>query len=269
MDARVSLPVSRRIFLRACATMSVLPFSLVSSEVSAQAQVVDRAGSLRMLSQRMQKAYCQLGLSILPNDAETVLARSLTRFNGAVVALRENKASDQSIIKRIETDWTQFRDLVSTAPTKANFLLVDSLSESMLQSAEALTTQLAASLGVQSARLTNVSGRQRMLSQRMAKSAFAIMWGMNASLHGKRFDVAREQFASAIVELRNSPIKNQDISRALDSAETQFGFFDSALGNRNELAKLSSARAANIAKSNERLLEVFDELTGLFAQQSA
>ena len=267
MSARVSPQTSRRIFLRACASAAVLPFAFVSSDVIAQAQLVDRSGSLRMLSQRMQKAYCQLGLSILPNDAETILGRSLTRFNGAMVALRENKFSDQSIIRRIDADWSQFRDLVSVPPNKTSFAKIDALSESILQSAEALTAQLAISLAVQAARVTNVSGRQRMLSQRMAKSAFAIMWGMDLGTHGKRYDAAREQFLSALDELKKSPQNSQLTLRALDAAEIQFGFFDSALGNRGQINNLSLTRAANVAKSNERLLEVFDELTGLYAQQ--
>jgi hypothetical protein len=257
--------VRRRAFIVTGAVSAVLPFAIASSQSAAQSQIVDRSGSLRMLSQRMTKAYCQLGMGILPNEAETILARSLTRFNGAMVALRENSASDQAIIRKIEGDWMPFRDLVSTAPTKANYARVDSLSESILSNAEALTVQLTAALRIQSARYTNLSGRQRMLSQRMAKSAFALMWGMDAKTFAKQHETAREQFVAALAELKRSAPKTAQIERWLELAETQFGFFDVALGNRAELAKLNQSRAANVAKSNERLLEIFDDLTAQFA----
>jgi Type IV pili methyl-accepting chemotaxis transducer N-term len=260
-----TVDVYRRAFVIAGATSAALPFAIASSESSAQSQIVDRSGSLRMLSQRMNKAYCQLGMGILPNEAETILARSLTRFNGAMVALRDNGASDQTIIRKIEADWIPFRDLVSTAPTKTNYPRLDSLSESVLGNAEVLTAQLATTLRIQSARYTNISGRQRMLSQRMAKSAFALMWGMDAKVFVKQHETAREQFVSALAELKRSPQKTPQIDRVLEMAETQFGFFDVALGNRSDLARLNPARAANVAKSNERLLELFDELTMQFA----
>jgi Type IV pili methyl-accepting chemotaxis transducer N-term len=265
LNIALSFSERRRAFVLSTTAAVVLPFTFANSEAFAQSQIVDRSGSLRMLSQRMCKAYCQLGLGILPSDAETILARSLTRFNGALITLRENPASDKAIIGRIENDWARYRDLLSTTPTKQNFSKVDVLSESVLAGAEALTAQLAATLGIQSARLTNISGRQRMLSQRMAKSAFSLMWGMDARQYLPQHNTARDQFTAALAELKRAPQKTTQIAQGLDLAENQLGFFDVALGNRADLAKLAPARATNVARSNERLLEVFDELTAQFA----
>jgi hypothetical protein len=255
----------RRALLITLGVCATTPLTLVAQNVAAQAQIVDQAGSLRMLSQRIVKAYCQLGLGVLPNDAETILARSVTRFNGAFVSVRENSASDPALIKRIEADWSQFRDLVTLAPSKNALEKIDVLSESILQSAETLTGQLSAKLGRTAATWTNISGRQRMLSQRMAKSGFEMMWGMDAKVYGQRFDEAHEQFKVALTELKRVNHNSIDIARNLELAEIQFGLFDVALGNRRELSKLSPARAANVARTSERLLEIFDETTRQFA----
>jgi Type IV pili methyl-accepting chemotaxis transducer N-term len=255
----------RRALLITFGVCATTPLTLVAQNVAAQAQIVDQAGSLRMLSQRIVKAYCQLGLGVLPNDAETILARSVTRFNGAFVSVRENSASDPALIKRIEADWSQFRDLVTLAPSKNAIEKLDALSESILQSAEALTGQLATRLGRTAATWTNISGRQRMLSQRMAKSGFEMMWGMDTKVYGQRFDEAHEQFKVALTELKRVNHNSIDIARNLELAEIQFGLFDVALGNRRELSKLSPARAANVARTSERLLEIFDETTRQFA----
>jgi hypothetical protein len=264
MEARTH-NARRRALLIALGICATTPLSLVAQNAAAQAQVVDRAGSLRMLSQRIVKAYCQLGLGVLPIDAETILARSATRFNGAFISVREDPASDPAIIKRIESDWSQFRNLVTLAPAKTSLEKIDVLSESILQNAEALTGQLSSRLGRSAATWTNISGRQRMLSQRMAKSGFGMMWGADAKNHGQRFDEAHEQFMSAFTELKRVNHNSIEIARNLELAEIQFGLFDVALGNRRELAKLTTARAANVARTNERLLEIFDDTTRQFA----
>jgi Type IV pili methyl-accepting chemotaxis transducer N-term len=264
MNDREHLP-RRRALLIALGACAIAPLSLVAQNASAQAQLVDRAGSLRMLSQRIVKAYCQLGLGILPSDAETILARSVTRFNGAFVSVRDDPASDAAIIKRIQPEWSQFRDLVTLSPAKSSLEKIVALSETILQNSEALTVQLSSKLGLTAANWTNISGRQRMLSQRMAKSGFAMMWGMDATAYAKRFDEAHEQFKVALAELKRANHNSVEIARNLDLAETQFGLFDVALGNRRELAKLSPARAANVARTSERLLEVFDDITRQFA----
>lgn len=201
----------------------------------------------------------------MPGDAETILARSATRFNGALIAVRENKASDQSIIERIEPAWLQLRDLVTVTSSKASFAKIDALAESILQSAELLTRQLATALGIQSARLTDLSGRQRMLSQRMGKCAFAMMWGQDGSAFGQQLDAAQSQFRAAFNTLKSTKLDSMAVARNLELAELQYGFFDSALNPRGDLSRLAPARAANVAKTNERLLELFDELTGQFA----
>lgn len=52
-------------------------------------------------------------------------------------------------------------------------------------------------------------------------------------------------------------------------AQLQAALFDTALGTHNELAKLTPSRAINVARTNERLLELFDELTNPVAAVKA
>ncbi len=255
----------RRCLISAVGTSLTLPLTLATGQALAQAQIVDRAGSLRMLSQRIAKAYCQLGQGVLASDAETILAKSVSRFNGALVTVRANAAVPQNVIKLIESDWSQLRDLAIVAPSKDAFKKVDALADTLTENADALAAQLATALGVQSARWTNLSGRQRMLSQRMAKSAFALMWGLDGKAYAQQYDAARTQFNAALIELQRAPHNAPLIARNLEMAEIQAGLFDTALGSRNDIAKLTAPRAINVARTNERLLELFDEITNQFA----
>jgi Type IV pili methyl-accepting chemotaxis transducer N-term len=259
----------RRLLIAAVGASATLPLTLVIGQASAQAQIVDRAGSLRMLSQRIAKAYCQLGQSVLSNDAETILAKSVSRFNGALVTVRANAAAPQNVIKLIESDWAQLRDLATVTPSKDAFKKVDALADALTENADALAAQLATALGVQSARWTNVSGRQRMLSQRMAKSAFALMWGLDSKAYAQQYDTARTQFNVALTELQRVQHNAPLITRNLEMAEIQVGLFDTALGARTDIAKLTAPRAVNVARTNERLLELFDEITNQFSAVKA
>ncbi len=263
------LNAQRRLWVIAMGAAATLPLTLVTGQALAQAQIVDRAGSLRMLSQRIAKAYSQLGQGVLVGDAETILAKSVSRFNGSLVTVRDNAAAPQAVIKLIESDWSQLRDLATVAPNKEAFKKVDALAEALTQNAESLTTQLTAALGIQSARWTSLSGRQRMLSQRMAKSAFGLMWGLDSKSYAQQFDTARVQFTAALGELQRVPHNSPLIARNLEMAEIQVGLFDTALGTRNDMAKLTAPRAINVARTNERLLELFDELTNQFAAVKA
>jgi hypothetical protein len=208
-------------------------------------------------------------LGILPNEAETVLARSISRFNGAFVNLRESPLVEPNSAKRIEADWAQLRDMVTVAPTKSALIKVDSLAESLLVSAEALTTALSASLTVPSASLTNLAGRQRMLSQRMSKAAFGLIWGAEARAYGPQYDTARGQLLAALSDLQRAKANSTAIQRSLEMAEIQAGLFEAALGSRADLSKLTPQRAVNVAKTSERLLELFDDLTKLYSVSAA
>jgi hypothetical protein len=257
--------LSRRRFLTASGMLILSPALLIAQEARAQSEVVDRSGSLRMLSQRMTKAYAQIGKGVLADDAQVILSRSITRFETALSTVRANPLSNAATVAQIASDWERLRQTLALAPTKALFMTADTAAEAILKGAETLTAQLATSLSVRGAKWTNLSGRQRMLSQRMAKSALALMWGLDGNVYGEQLDQARKQIYAALDELKRAPHNSPVIARELEQAEIQLGLFDVALGSRADYAALSSSRANNVAKTNERVLELFDGLTAKFA----
>jgi len=132
-----------------------------------------------------------------------------------------------------------------------------------------LTTQLTAALGIQSARSTNLIGRQRALSQRMAKAAFGLMWSHDSKSYAQQFDTARVQFNAALCELQRAAANSSLIAHNLELAEIEVRLFDTALGTHNDMPKLMAPRAINVAPTNQRLLALLDELTNQFAAVKA
>lgn len=90
-------------------------------------------------------------------------------------------------------------------------------------------------------RKINVAGAQRMLSQRMAKSACFRSMGIGGADHAADLDVSRTRFATALAGLRDGnvemgmqPETNGDVLAALDDVAGRWGEYQTALENAHE-----------------------------------
>jgi hypothetical protein len=109
----------------------------------------------------------------------------------------------------------------------------------------------------------NKAGRQRMLSQRMAKFYLASMLPVDAATASTEITKARTEFLSAMGLLRNAPEATPRIKDELLLADGQWVFFDSAL--KKVQAGGSTKPLQDVFVSSENLLSVMDRVTGLYS----
>ncbi|MBM3391120.1 MAG: hypothetical protein FJY34_03990 [Betaproteobacteria bacterium] len=109
----------------------------------------------------------------------------------------------------------------------------------------------------------NKAGRQRMLSQRMAKFYQAINWGVAPANGAAEMDKARKEFVAGLQELEGAPSNTPAIKDELALGRQQWIFFENALFNR---AGEKKAAALNVATTSERILEVMNNATGMYEQ---
>ena len=182
--------------------------------VTARAQVVDlndainKAGRQRMLSQRMAKSYFAIGQGVEPELADRTLAASMTLFDRQLVELK--MFAPQPLIKatytQLESAWGDYKAaLVGERPGKSHADEVIALASKVLALAHQGTGQLEKVADRPLGRLVNISGRQRMLSQRMAALYLSASWGVQTATSTAELTKARDEFVAAHQLLKGAP----------------------------------------------------------------
>ena len=108
----------------------------------------------------------------------------------------------------------------------------------------------------------NKAGRQRMLSQRMAKFYQAIGWGVGDGASSGELEKARKEFIAAHEELRKAGGESGPLKESLERVGRQWIFFDAALGQRG--GDRRSYFATDVAAASELILQEMETAVGLF-----
>lgn len=254
------------------AAASLAPFISLSA-TTALAQVhdlsdaINKAGRQRMLSQRMSKAWLALVHGTEKSAAQQVLDKSIALFDRQLVELKAfaPTADIKTTYSQMEPAWSEFKaGLVGKAPERANAAAVLALDSKLLALAQQGTSQYEAALGKPLGKLVNVAGRQRMLSQRMAKLYLSAMLPLDASAAAQEISKARSEFIAAMEMLKNAPEATARIKSELQLADSQWVFFDAAL-QKLQGGNSAARSLSEIFVSSENLLSVMDNVTGLYS----
>ena len=242
--------------------------------VSAHAQVQDindainKAGRQRMLSQRMAKAYLAMGQKIQDDHANKILGLSMALFDRQLSELKAFAPTPEigAAYGSLEGAWQDYKAaLVGSAPAKTSADKIIDLSGKVLALAHQGTVQLESFSGKASGKLVNMSGRQRMLSQRMAAHYLSASWGVQATASAAEMSKASEEFVKAHALLKNAPESTPAIKSELQLVESQFTFFDIAL--KSLKPGLGDVQAqGNVFTTSERILQVMDGVTGMYSK---
>ena len=249
--------------LRSAAMHRMQRIGQVSQQVidsARYAEAINRAGQLRMLSQRLMKLYALTCGKVRADETRGLFNDSIGLVDGnlAILARSLSKPTFGDLLEAVLAPWKPLRAALEAPALASRLQEVDRLADRMLLRAEQLTANLEIVGFAAALHVINVAGRQRMLSQRLAKAAL-----MSMLLTGKAAASARETMAAARAELvegfaylSNMPLSNAEIGGELAQVAQVWERFQAAL----EQLDTFTGREG-VAILSEVLLAHFDRLT--------
>ena len=243
------------------------------------AEGVNRAGQLRMLSQRLIKLHVNIHLrqaAQLPLGAQAgQLHDSVQRIEANLIWLRSSfpKFEIGDSLDGAEVAWAELKRSLKARPKTSTMARMDNLAEQLLQGAEDLTSNLEAAGSIAPLQVLNRAGRQRMLSQRFAKYAFLDAL-LQAQMDGqpdaqdklgkaaltRRIQLSMAEtglaFEQAQHYLNNIPLSSPAIRTLLEAAKQGWQKLLAGAGDTK-----SATGQTRLAVASEELLDVFEQLS--------
>lgn len=254
----------------------ILLFSIIAmglslpstAEITNYSQAINESGRLRMLSQRMAKASLLNKLDIQPRKAQEQLQASINLFESNLAelsdfSLKTNSADSLKIsLDSIEQQWAKYKEELTKSKQEFNPNNILLFSDQTLASCEELVQKLEAAAERHSAHWVNISGRQRMLSQRIAKLYSMISLLGDSQQHGQALQLAIKEFDEALAVLLNSPENTHFVTHKLKKVATQWNFSKQGF---KALTKGDTAPLV-ISMTTESIFDQMNDITDLYEE---
>jgi AmiR/NasT family two-component response regulator len=224
------------------------------------AEAINRAGRLRMLSQRVVKLYALAAMGVEAAGSRALLADSCVQIEQSLAVLGRTLSQPTfgDLIDAVQGCWAALQAGLNGVPGAARVPGLDQEAERLLALADRLTQALENAGLAPTLHVINVSGRQRMLVQRLAKLALLQDGPALSARDPLPVELAptAEAFERGLAYLKDIPLSTPLIREATAAA-------DRCWQEMLQAVRAGSVPAARLtlAASSEALLEQFDRLT--------
>ena len=232
-------------------------------EAARWADAMNRAGQLRMLSQRLVRLAAQQLLRIATRDTATLKAESMQRVRDNLEMLANQCAGTaaEAACGHAAQCWRALaRALDAPRVDAAALRHIDAVAATLLDAAERLTEALQSTAGRRALAIVNECGRQRMRVQRIAKES--LLAATDASVSEvllQRHGAALDAFEAAQRELEQAPLTSPEIRATLAQVRDEWLRLLGGVG-----ASGTGAGRRALVQASEALLVRLDSLTAAY-----
>ncbi len=232
-----------------------------SAKITSMSDAVNKAGKQRMITQRLLKDYTLIGMNNTYGNPEKDLQEMVTLFdtslNGLTAYVKD--ADAQTSLKKVKTLWLPIKKKLLTAPTKEQAIVLAKEIETLLQATDESTQRITKASHSKSAEIVNISGRQRMLSQRMASLYMLKVWEINDAKTDSKLTQAMNEYEAAQKKLLQSKLNTPETKKLLQDAAKSYRFFQ-VMGKSHSkkfVPSLINRSANNILKAMHKATQLY------------
>ncbi len=228
------------------------------------ASATNMAGLQRMLTQRIGKAYCQVGLDIELQNSREQLFEAVELFDTQLAELQAFAPNRliREALARVKELWIPFKVAAVGEASRDGALQVAYWSDDLLYASHKVVQLLQDVSNTPHARLVNISGRQRMLSQRIAKLYMLQVWGFDTLTIRDEMETAVNEFTGALAVLQDASENSDEIRRQLDVVAADWAWIRKSLrmvGTDPFPTTLTSV-SESVLLNMDRITKLYEEL---------
>jgi len=218
-----------------------------------QAEAVNRAGRLRMLSQRLVALAAQRLLRVDAARARTLQQQAAAQLQQHLEHLATLGLDGDAAAALVQSQsaWAALNEALQRRADAAAVARADERAEALLQSAQRLTAALEDQGTSRALAIVNLCGSQRMRTQRIVKDALLAAFDADAA-RSTRLHTTMDEFERVMREIEASPLSSPEIRAALDAARD---------GWLTLLRALRAADAGALVNGGDALLAQLERLT--------
>ena len=237
----------------------------VQAEITSISSAINKAGRQRMLSQRMVKSYSMIGIDVQREAAQEQLTKAIDLFELQLHELNTYPPAEpiRGSLDKVATLWQPFKKILQAPVTRENAEVLLETNDDLLRATNKVVLKLQDISGSSFGRLVNISGRQRMLSQRLAKFYMLRAWQFDNAEIRSEMAQAQNEFKGALAELIAAKENSPEIQAELKEASKAWDLFNHGLERDGDnLVPLIAAM------SSEKLLAKMNKITGMYVALS-